>query len=225
MPYRCEATSIEGFVQQIACSYLRHGYWWYVTGLIPSEKNPHDVDAKLIQRYDIDRSERRRASAKRRGEANMQYIRCGRFFLLMATKGDHPFKDAERDQIRDVRRVPIKFAGYSISYRRGGRTRQGEPDPKWHAHVEIERAQYRLLRDYFLERAVHRRAETLARSFYRVEFEPYAPIRRQLLAILRQVNRKRAGHGFESISTEALRLRRTVVKPFEPIPVDREIAA
>jgi hypothetical protein len=215
MPYRCEATSIEGFVQQIACSYLRHGYWWYVAGLIPPDKNPHDVDAKLIERYDIARSERRRASAKRRGEANMQYIRCGRFFLLMATKGDHPFKDAERDQIRDVRRVPIKFAGYSISYRRGGRTRQGEPDPKWHAHVEIERAQYRLLRDYFLERAVHRRAETLSSAFYRIEFEPYAPIRRQLLAILRQVNRKRARHGYEPISTDVLRLRRKVVKPFD----------
>ena len=224
MPYRCEATSIEGFVQQIACSYLRHGYWWYVAGLIPPNKNPHDVDAKLIRQYDVDRSERRRASAKRRGEANMQYIRCGRFFLLMATKGDHPYKDGERNQLRDVRRVPIKFAGYSISYRRGGRTRQGEPDPKWHAHVEIERAQYRLLRNYFLEQAVHRRAETLARAFYRIEFEPYAPIRRQLLAILRQVNRKRARHGFEPIPTDSLRLRRRVVSPFGQQPTQREAA-
>ena len=215
MRYRCEATSIEGFVQQIACSYLRHGYWWYVAGQIPEGKNPHEIDAKLIAQYDIDRSERRRASAKRRGEANMQYIRFGRFFLLMATKGDHLFKESERGQIRDVRRVPIKFAGYSISYRRGGRTRQGEPDPKWHAHVEIERKQYRLLRDYFLERSVHRRADALALAFYRIEFEPYAPIRRQLLAILRKVNRKRAWHGYEPIPTEALRLRRKVVKPFE----------
>jgi hypothetical protein len=154
----------------------------------------------------------------------MQYIRCGRFFLLMATKGDHPFKDAERDQIRDVRRVPIKFAGYSISFRRGGRTRQGEPDPKWHAHVEIERAQYRLLRDYFLDRAVHRRAETLARAFYRIEFEPYAPIRRQLLAILRRVNRKRAGHGYEPIAVDSLRLRHAVVRPFE-LPAAQQAAA
>jgi hypothetical protein len=215
MRYRCETTSIEGFVQQVACSYLRHGYWWYVASVIPDHKDPREIDAKLIGRYDIVRSERRRASAKRRGEANMQYIRYGRFFLLMATQGDHAFKDAERQRLRDVRRVPIKFAGYSISYRRGGRTRQGEPDPKWHAHVEIERGQYRLLRDYFLELSVHRRAESLARAFYRIEFEPYAPIRRQLLAIHRQVNRKRAQHGYEPVPIEALRLRRKVVKPFE----------
>lgn len=219
MRYRCEATSIEGFVQQVACSYLRHGYWWYVASIVPDKKDPREVDAKLIRRYDIDRSERRRASAKRRGEANMQYIRYGRFFLLMATQGDHEFKDAERQRLRDVRRVPIKFAGYSISYRRGGRTRQGEPDPKWHAHIEIERAQYRLLRDYFLELSVHRRAESLARAFYRIEFEPYAPIRRQLLAIHRQVNRKRAQHGYEPVPVEALRLRRKVVKPFEAAPL------
>ena len=201
-------------MQQIACSYLRHGYWWYVTGVIPAGKDPHRIDAKLIERYEIDRSARRRASAKRKGQANMQYIRCGSFFVLMVTAGDHAFKDAERGQIRDIRRVPVKFAGYSISYRRGGRTRKGEPDPKWHAHVEIERSQYKLLRDYFLDRAVHRRAETLGRSFRNVEFDPYAPVRRQLLAIRRQVNRKRKRHGYELIPVTALRIRRNIVKPF-----------
>lgn len=144
----------------------------------------------------------------------MQYIRCGSFFVLMATAGDHPFKHAERGQIRDIRRVPTKFAGYSISYRRGGRTRKGDPDPKWRAHVEIERSQYKLLRDYFLDRAVHRRAETLGRSFRNVEFEPYAPLRRQLLAIWRQVNRKRKRQSYELVPVNALRLRRNIVKPF-----------
>ncbi len=215
MSYRCETSTVEGFVQQVACSYLRHGYWWYVTGVIPPGKDPAAVDEKLIRRYEVDRSERRRATAKRKGQANMQYLRCGRFFVLMATKGDHLFKDAERDQVRDIRRVPLRFAGYSISYRRGGRTRAGEPDPRWHAHVEIDRPQYLMLRDLFLDRAVHRKAETLARELRRVEFEPYAPVRRQLLAILRQVNRKRKACGFEPVSGEAVRLRRRVVKPFE----------
>jgi hypothetical protein len=30
------ATSISGFVQQLAVSYLPHGYWFYVTGLVAS---------------------------------------------------------------------------------------------------------------------------------------------------------------------------------------------
>jgi hypothetical protein len=50
MQYRAVATSVEGFVQQIACCYLRHGYWFYVTGRIPRGKDAEIVDAKLIER-------------------------------------------------------------------------------------------------------------------------------------------------------------------------------
>ena len=45
--YRYEATSVEGFVQQVACAYLRHGYWFYVMGRIPADKDPGAIDAKL----------------------------------------------------------------------------------------------------------------------------------------------------------------------------------
>ena len=57
MQYRAEATSVEGFVQQIACCYLRHGYWFFVTGRVPAGKDPHAVDEKLIKKYGIDVSE------------------------------------------------------------------------------------------------------------------------------------------------------------------------
>ena len=48
MQYRSEVVSVAGFVQQIACSYLRHGYWWYVTGRIPVGKDADVIDRKLI---------------------------------------------------------------------------------------------------------------------------------------------------------------------------------
>ena len=32
--YRCVATSIEGFVQQVACSYLVNGYVFYVRRVV-----------------------------------------------------------------------------------------------------------------------------------------------------------------------------------------------
>src|SRR5262249_30215594 len=56
MRYHCEATSIPGFVQQLAVCYLRHGYYFYVSGCIPAGKDPCDVDRKLIERYGIDLS-------------------------------------------------------------------------------------------------------------------------------------------------------------------------
>lgn len=212
--YRCITTSIEGFVQQLASCYLRHGYWWYVAGLIPEWKNCDLVDQKLISKYEVDVSESTRARRKRAGKANLQYLRHERFFVLMATKGSHSFFKQESGAIRDVRRVPIKFHGYSISYRPGGRTRSGEKDPKWHAHVEIERTRYKDLRAYLLELAPHRSATRLATEFYNFPFEPYAPVRRQMLNLHRAVNRVRRSAGFSQLPMEILPLRRRVVKPF-----------
>ncbi len=215
MPYRCEAKSVIGFVQQIACCYLRHGYWWYVTGVIPDRKDPESVDRKLIDKYGIDISDWKRARRKQLGQANMNYLRHDRFFVLMATKGRHAFFEDERPVIRDIRRVPLRYAGYSISYRRGGRTRSGEVDHKWHAHVEIDKPRYKELKAWFLDRAVQRSSEKLSREFWRIPYEPYAPIRRQRLNILRAVNRRRKSAGFEQIPTSVLRTKRQIVKPFD----------
>lgn len=215
MEYRCEASSVEGFVQQLACCYLRHGYWWYVTGVIPPHKDPRTVDAKLIEKYGISVSESTRRRRKKLGYANLQYLRHQRFFVVLATEGSHWFRDEEGEQLRDVRRVPIKYEGYSVSYRRGGRTRKGEVDAAWHAHVEIERETYKEWRDYFVDLATHRSVNNLALAFYGMPFEPYAPVRRQLLNIQRAVNEVRKTAGFDPLPKEALPMRRRVVRPFD----------
>jgi len=214
MRYRAEVISLEGFVQQIACCYLRHGYWFYVTGVIPANKQADAVDHKLIAKYGIGVSESTRARRKRLGRANLQYLRHDRLFVILATKGQHEFFEAESKSIHDIRHCPLRYCGYSISYRRGGRTRSGEPDAKWHAHVEIERRRYLELKARFLDLATHRSVDNLALAFYRLPFEPYAPVRRQLLNILRAVNRARRKAGFQPVPVEVLPLRRRIVRPF-----------
>ena len=215
MQYRAETTSLVVFVQQIACCYLRHGYWWYVTGYIPDSKDPELVDRKLITKYEIDVSEATRSRRKRLGRANLQYIRHDRLFVLLATKGEHVFFQDEQKSVRDIRRIPLSYCGYSISYRAGGRTQKGYQDPKWHAHVAMERQQYLALRDHFVELAGRRSADDIATMFQRLPFEPYAPVRRQQLNILRAVNRRRKQSGRETIPASVLRLKRRIVKPFE----------
>ena len=91
MAYRCVATSVAGFVQQLAVACLAHGYWFYVVGRVPPGKDPADVDRKLINRYAIDQSKWPRARAKRAGRARVRYLRFDRYFILMATRGEHPF--------------------------------------------------------------------------------------------------------------------------------------
>lgn len=214
MQYRAVTTSVEGFVQQIACCYLRHGYWFYVTGVVPAGKDPAAVDAKLIAKYVIAVSESTRSRRKKAGLANVQYLRHDRFFVLLATKGRHRFYDEEYAQIRDIRRIPLRFEGYSISYRRGGRTRTGKRDPSWHAHVRMDRRFYLDLAERWTRLAAIPSLEPLASAVYHLPVEPYAPIRRQLLLLLRRVNQQRRTAGFAPAPVEVLPLRRRVVRPF-----------
>lgn len=193
-------------MQQLAVAYVQHGHWFYVTGLVPEHKAPRSVDAKLVDRYGLDVSKWSRARAKATGQASVRYIRHGRFFVIIATKGKHEFFERETN-IRDIRRVPIRFAGYSISYRRG-------VDRHWHASVRIAPDEYLRLKSYLLGLATHRSVDNVVAVFARIPFEPYAQVRRQLLNILRGVNRRRRAAGFEPIPCSALRLRRRVVRPF-----------
>ena len=105
------------------------------------------------------------------GSRTFSTFGTNRFFLLVATHGKHPFFAEEAASIRDVRKVPIKFAGHSISYKRGGFLRRvdGEPsapDTAWHSRVQIERERYAELKAYFQEIACKRSPETIARELF-----------------------------------------------------------
>lgn len=203
MQYRCVATSVEGLVQQVACCYLPHGYWFHVSGYVPERKDPAALDSKLVDRYGIDLSRWARVRRKRSGLANLHYIRHGRFFLLLATHGRHPFFEQEGSQVRDARRSPVRYAGYSLSFRGG------------HAHVRIDLEEYRSLKAMLLDLAVRRPRGELASVFWRLPYEPYAPVRRQLLNLWRAVNRTRQTAGLPLVPIECLRLRRRILRPFD----------
>ncbi len=226
MRYRCEATTVEGFVQQLACCYLPHGYWFYVSGWAPAGKDPRAVDQKLLGKYGIAVSRQARARRKLAGLANLHYLRHERHFVLLATHGTHRFFEEEGDRVRDVRRLPLHFAGYSVTYRpghfkaRAGPSDPAEPDDKWHARVQIGREAYADLKAYFLGRAVRTPAEVLARELYAVPFEPYARVRQQMLNVLRLVNDARRRGGREALPPSVLRYRRRIVRPFGPVTME-----
>lgn len=195
MTYRCVATSVAGFIQQLAVSYFGHGYWFYVTGRIPDSKSPSLVDAKLVQRYGINISKWQRARRKRMGLANVQYLRYGRFFVLAATHGRHAFFDHEGERVRDARRSPVHFGGYSIGHRGG------------HPHVRLSLATYRSLKIELLCRASHPQPGPVKAMLYLASPLPYAPVRRQQLNLLRAVNRERLAHGLQPLAASVLDFR------------------
>lgn len=201
--YRCRAVLLPAFIQQLAVAYVARGYWFYVSGWIPFSKDAETVDRKLIEKYGIDVSKWERARRKKAGLANLHYLRHGRTFVLIATHGQHRFFEEEAAVIRDIRRVPFKLGGYSVGYRNG------------HASVRIAQESYKGLRAYLTDLAARRSVEAMIDEFRMIQFEPYAPVRRQLLNLQRAVNRVRRRAGFEPVPVECLRLKRRIYRPFE----------
>jgi hypothetical protein len=208
MVYRCVATSVAGFVQQLAVAYVSHGYYFYVAGMIPEDKDPAKTDEKILRQYGIAVSKWTRARRKRAGQANVHYLRHGHFYVIIANHGEHPFFAAEGKRVRDIRKAPILFMGYSVGCRRergGG---------KYHAGVRINREHFRQLKRYFERAAIKKSVEEVTADLRGLLLEPYAPVRDQLKGILRAVNRKRKLGALPSVPREALRFRRAPVQPF-----------
>lgn len=208
MTYRCVAASVSGFVQQLAVGYVAHGYYFYVCGTIPEPKEPVRTDQKIIAQYGIGVSKWTRARRKKGGMANVQYLRYGQFFVIIAKHGDQSFFAAEARRLRDVRRAPIPFMGYSVGCRRS------RHEGSYHVSVRIRRETYRDLKARFEKQALHRSVEELCRELRGIPYEPYAPVRDQLRGIVRAINRRRAKGGCEPVPMSVLRRTRMPVKPF-----------
>ena len=206
--YQCVASSVAGFVQQLAVAYVAKGYLFYVKGVIPFRKDPAKTDVKILAAYDIAISKFTRARRKREHLANVQYLRHGRFYVILATHGLHPFFAAESKRLRDIRRHPIAYKVYSIGFRRA------HGNGSYHASVRISDDRFRQLKIRFDRFAVHRTVEELCADLRDLPFEPYAPVQNQYCILLRRINRRRAVAGLELVPFSALRLRRSPVRPF-----------
>jgi Tfp pilus assembly protein PilO len=213
--YRFEAKSVEGLIQQIAVSYIVNGYWFYVVGQVPEHKSVEAVDRKLMSRYGVRCSKYVRARRKRKGLANVQYIRYGRFFVLLATEGRHHFFD-EEPTICDFRKTTLHYGGYSVRCWTG--------DGKSRPSVRIGRETYRELKAYFEANAIRDTAENLERDFRSLTIARYGPIKRQLKGLLRHVNRMRKSAGMELLFENSVSSKRIHRSPFRVRRADIEQA-
>ena len=250
MTYRWEVSSREGLVQQLASNILPHGYWFYVTGMVPVNKDPRQVDQKLMWKYGVRISRQQRVRRKQAGLANLHYLRYRQFWVLLATHGEHAFFEEESSVVRDIRTHPLRIEGYSLTVKRGDylqkarrvRTpnshqrsscettaaslvarRSAGPDAtdlvarrdgKMRSRVLIAREEYLSLLAWFEHRACRSSVEQLSQQLRLLPWEPYAPIRRQYLNLLRVINHKRHTAGLPGIPVDVLRYKRRVVKVF-----------
>jgi hypothetical protein len=135
------------------------GYYFYVAGEIPFNKPVERVDCKILAAYDIAVSKWTRARRKRAGQANVQYLRHARFYVIIATHGVHPFFSAEAKRLPDIRKTPLLFEGYSIGCRRE-RGRDA-----YHASARLSRETMQRLKRKFFGCATDADVPNLYRTF------------------------------------------------------------
>jgi hypothetical protein len=216
-------SSIDGMVAMLV-NLVSKGYRYYFVGQVKEGKALEDFDGRLVAHYEADLPKWGRERRKRVGVANFRYLRFERWFIVLATEGSAArFWQEDRERIRDVRHTPIRFHGYSLSYRQGGYKDRAlwkdplvrERDMKWHARVQLDAETYAGIKAYFLNIAIHRQADILAREFLSLPFQPYRPVREQLFSILRAVNGARQLAGYQRIPASVIRYKRRIVRIFE----------
>jgi len=217
--YRSVATSLAGFIQQLS-RYVSAGYVFYSTSSIPPRKlqNVERIDAKLLRKYDIDISDWARRQRKRQGIAVFQYLRCENFFVILCTTGYRELFNEGEGTICDVRRKPLRFAGYSVRAYRKDNGYLGTT-------VRIEEKTFQMIKEQFVKQTTHRSVAELRSALYALPFEPYAPVRRQMLQIVKAINDVRNRASKEQLPYTCIRMKRKQVKPFKTITNSDKIKA
>ena len=54
--YKWEATSLEGFIQQLAVAYIARRYFFYVSGCVPGRLSTPEHDRRMVKKFDVARS-------------------------------------------------------------------------------------------------------------------------------------------------------------------------
>ena len=196
------AASVVGFVRHLALYHVSRGYEFYLTGHVPERKRaaPEEVDQAMVDKYGVAMSKYARHRRRRAGDAAVAYLRHGDFWVMLATAGRHRFFDVNADSIKNFRRRPLVFGGYSIGLRSGK------------LHVELADDFYRELRGYLVNQAVHRSAARLTQEIYELPIEPFGPVQRQMRKILREVNAERKTAGMARVPGRAIPCRLRVVR-------------
>ena len=84
-------------------------------------------------------------------------------------------------------------------------------EDKWRTRVQISRERYLELLDI----ACQASAQAIGREFYNLPYEPYAPVRQQVLNLLRLVNKRRQSAALARLPTSVISYQRRIVRRFD----------
>ena len=198
--YQYLAKDASAFIWQIAVNYVAKGYFNCVSGRIPPGKDPLKTDRKIIEQYGLSVSKWSNYRRRKRGGASVHYLRFERDFVILATDGQHEFFEAEKAIIRDLRSLPLSIRGYSIMLHPRGQF----------VSVRIERRRFGAMKKQFEVLATSTSAEALEMKLSRLRLEPFEPVRRKILFLVRKVNAIRRRAGLSQINPPIFRCAKSI---------------
>ncbi len=239
--YRCIASSVNGLIKQVICTYFGRAECRFWAKLSPSEfLRPDEQDARIIDKLGLNISRFTRSRRKAAGEAPIHYIRHENTRIILTTNPGNPrFFDyasstnpetGERVGFyRNVMMAPLtipfawrgKLFAYAIGLSRGK------------VRTRIEKRSYLRLKKYYVSQATKKPIHWFVREFYLTIFEPYGGVQVQLHAIKRAVNEARRVAGISGrVPDEAIPTRLRPIKVYQTptpfpvsIPTTRELDA
>ena len=220
--YRYECPSLDALVQRVVV-LSQKGYVYFIQGELRAGRDPSVTDDKLLVKSNARHTKDQRYVRKRKGKANAHYFRWGRVWVVMLTHGSHPMKESKsKECVRDLRNPdhrPLRAGPYSVKLRRDS-TPQGRRTGRFRASVRLSEGAYSELKAELLEIAIHRSAEALAARVFALPLQPYGPVYRQMLAVVKAVNVRRKGAGYAPVPLSCVRFRRDLPKHFVETDMD-----
>lgn len=214
--YRYECPSVEALVQR-AVVLAQKGYVYFLQGELRAGRDPFATDEKLLEKSNARHTKDQRYIRKRKGKANAHYFRWDRLWVVMMTEGIHPMRERRaKERLLDLRNpdhAPLRLGAYSVKLRRDS-TPQGRASGRYRASVRLTERAYLELKAELVDIALHRSAEKLAARVFRLPYQPYGPVYRQILAIVKAVNVRRKGGGYKAVPLSCVRFRRDLPKHF-----------
>lgn len=213
------APTLGVFLHKIAIDYVRHGYYRYYQVRVNENKadQVERIDRKILNSYKVTYHYTTRSLRKKRGEANIAYVRFGLNIILLATDGELPEEVAKNaEQFLDIRQTPIRYSGYTILVRRILR-KGGIEDFTPVLRMSLRRQ--KAIRKQLLSISLHNRQKIVC-YFQRISPFMYPGILNQKWKLLKTVNKKRKAGGLKPISwIEAKKWRYTKgYEPTTPLP-------
>ena len=202
---------------QRAVVLAQKGYVYFLQGELRPGRDAGPTDRKLIEKSEAWATKDQRYVRKRGGRANAHYFRWDRIWVLMLTDGVHPMKERRaKERLRDLRNKdhsPLLVGQYSLKLRRDS-TPEGRAAGRFRASVRLNDRAYLALKSELLELSTRRSAETLAAKVFGLPHQPYAPVYRQILAIVKAMNARRKTAGYSPLPLSCVRFRRDLPRHF-----------